>query len=106
MSDQYSLPLGRAIRDKVLASVMENAGKDFGQRVEDVVFFYLPIGWEGSGEDIRRLCESEDIHPHHSNAWGGVINGLIRRGILHKTGRWTQMQDKRSHARMTQVLRR
>ena len=102
---QYSLNLGRQERDAGIKTVLENAGDEWRNRVYDYVVC-LPYGKEVTGEDIRRACESRGITPHHPNAWGGTINGLIKRGILTKTGRWVQPKDKRSHARPTQMMRR
>jgi hypothetical protein len=102
---QYSLNLGRQERDAGIKTVLVNAGDQW----RDLVWNYvinLHHGTEVTGEDIRRACEARGIIPHHPNAWGGTINGLIRQGILIKTGRWVQMKDKRSHARATQLLRR
>jgi len=99
---QYDLPLARVARDTGIARVTKD---DFRGRVYDYVLS-LQRGTEMTGEDIRRACEARGIFAHHSNAWGGTINGLIRGGYLTKTGRWVQPKDIRSHARPTQALRR
>ena len=66
----------------------------------------LPLGWTGTGEDIRLLLEAEGIVPDHHNAWGGLINGCVREGMLEWTGALAQMATQRSHARATKVYRR
>lgn len=64
----------------------------------------LPHGWTGTGEEIRRIyrdCGGQ--LPTHHNAWGGVINGMVRRGILVKTGKRKHMVTSKSHSRSTDV---
>jgi len=68
----------------------------------------LPEGWVGTGEDIRRfLIEEMSLEPpHHHNAWGGMISGALRRGLILGTGRYAKMRSVRSHARKTEIYRR
>jgi hypothetical protein len=69
---------------------------------------YLPSGWTGTGEDIRRfLLEGLQLEPpHHHNAWGGMISGAIKMGIIAGTGRYTSMKAVKSHARKTEIYQR
>jgi len=67
----------------------------------------LPPDWTGTGEDIRVHCMRQGAPmPHHSNAWGGLINSCIKAGLLHKTGQHGQMRAVRSHARSTPIYSR
>ena len=68
----------------------------------------LPIGWTGTGEDIRRfLTEEMNLEkPHHHNAWGGMISGAIKKGLIFGTGRYTKMKAVSSHARKTEIYER
>ena len=67
----------------------------------------LPIGWEGTGEDIRfRLIEEGLAAPRHHNAWGTVIGGARRSGLLARTGEWRPMRGDKAHGRETRVYRR
>lgn len=102
---KLDLTESRAARDSGIAAAMASSGAEFKDEVFAVVE-RLPINWTGTGEDIRKLCHSEGIEPHHPNSWGGVINGLIRKGYLQKTGRYKQMKSVKSHARETAVLER
>jgi hypothetical protein len=64
----------------------------------------LPQGWAGTGEDIRRVWfRCGGLKPKHHNAWGGVIYGAVKRGVLVKTGRRKGMMFTKSHARTTDV---
>ena len=85
-------------RDEALRQVTR---KPFTDEVEPVVFGLS--GQELTGEDIRVVCEERGVVPHHSNAWGGVIGALQKRGLLVRTGEYRRMGDVRSHARETPV---
>ena len=68
----------------------------------------LPHGWIGTGEDIRRfLIEEMQLEPpHHHNAWGGMIYGAIKMGLIAGTGRYARMKAVKSHARKTEIYQR
>ena len=59
-----------------------------------------------TGEDIRFWCEATVGHPKHHNAWGALINTLLKRKIIVPTGEWRPMKDRASHARKTPVYKR
>ena len=58
-----------------------------------------------TGEDIRMEVTMIMGHPNHPNAWGALINTLIKRKIIVPTGEHRQMKDSRSHARSTPVYK-
>ena len=101
----FDPPPGVRARDAAIEQVVENAGESFTERVTELVARLLP-GMLCTGESIRRLCIREGIIPHHHNAWGGVMAGLLRSPLLEQTGEWVQMQETRSHARRTPEYRR
>jgi hypothetical protein len=49
------------------------------------------------------LLTREGVVPHHHNAWGALILHAVSQGLLERTGRWTHMRDRRSHARLTPI---
>jgi hypothetical protein len=78
---------------------------------EELLFFIeecLPVGWVGTGEDIRMLALDVGLyHPNHSNAWGAAIMTAVRhRKLLEKTGRLIPMRVRSSHARQTPEYKR
>jgi len=89
------------------------------KRVEDNAVDWMPLcmaaflnvahenqGAFVTGEDVRLLIEQRGIPPpHHHNAWGAVINNLVRGGFLEKTGKHVHMKTRRSHARATPLYR-
>jgi hypothetical protein len=94
----FDVDKGRHLRDEAIERVEVQA---FSGAVAGVVRGLG--GMHVTGEDIRRICTDRGVTPHHSNAWGGVISGLVRVGQLRATGEYRQMADTRSHARETKV---
>lgn len=76
---------GEALRDAGITQVMEPE-EDFNEYIVNYVK-KLPPGTEVTGEEIRLKATRAAPLPHHSNAWGGVIAGLVKKGILVDTGR-------------------
>jgi hypothetical protein len=91
-------------RDEALRRVSDNAGEDWHTAAMRV-FRELPQG-EFTGEDIRIACLVKGVIPHHHNAWGAFIMGLIRSGLVTKTGKRTKMKAPKSHARETDIYRK
>jgi hypothetical protein len=63
----------------------------------------LPVGWTGTGEDIRALVAEKPSHP---NAWGGLINRALAADLIYPTGDYRPMKSKASHGRRTPVYER
>ena len=105
MIAQQELPFDEAAaRDEAIDRVLEKAGDDWRELATGIVRSMAQL--EVTGEDIRLACLAEGVGPHHHNAWGGLINQLIRDGVLHPTGRYTPMRARGSHARKTQIYTR
>lgn len=94
-----------ASRDSALTRVLTNAGPDWREQV-DAVVAALAVGTLVTSEDIRLACAERGIVPHVANAWGGIVNRLIRSGVLEPTGQRVAMRAPGSHARKTDVYRR
>lgn len=58
-----------------------------------------------TGEDIRFYCKDYIEQPKHPNAWGALINTLVKRNVIRSTGQYQQPKDKSSHARAIQIYR-
>ena len=98
---------GKDLKEKGLQLVREN-NDNWMERAIKSVRQYLHYGWYGddfTGEDIRLACELEVGHPKHQNAYGALINTLIKRKIIVPTGEYRPMKDKTSHARSTPVYK-
>ena len=64
----------------------------------------LPIGWQGTGEDVRLQLNIPE--PHHPNAWGAMIRSAISRKLLQPTGVYRKTKTFKNHACKREVLRR
>ena len=89
-------------RDASLEQVLENAGEHWREQALDI-FRNLPSGSRMTGEDLRLLCQEQNVKPHHHNAWGAFIAGLVRAGHIVPTGKYQPMRSRGSHARETKV---
>ena len=63
----------------------------------------LPVGWIGTGEDIRAKVAEEPSHP---NAWGSLISAALKDELIFPTGDHRPMTAKKSHGRQTPVYER
>ncbi len=70
------------------------------------IIFWFPQGWEGLGEDLRQAVIAQIGEPHDPHVFGALTNTAIRKGLLQKTGQFRPMRAVKSHARLSQVLRR
>lgn len=94
---------GEEIRDEQLSLVLSNQPQEWKDKVYN--FASKLRGWEGTGEDFRVIATEVVGEPTSANAWGALINRLIREGIFKKTGELRKMKQRTSHARMTPVYR-
>lgn len=90
----------RVARDEAISRVTKNSGT-FIADAEAAFGRLFTRGERLIGEEIRLRFEAHGIRPHHHNAWGGLINGFLRRGRLQKNGTYRGMATTRSHARAT-----
>lgn len=93
----------RAAKQKALDQVTENAGEYWKRAALEV---FRGMAGEMTGEDIRLACFAEGVNPHHPNAWGGFVAGLVRSGELEPTGRYRPMVSEGSHGRETKIYRK
>jgi hypothetical protein len=101
--DLFDGPASRKARDKGMKRVLE--GED--QFRIDIAKFIdnLPHGWQGTGEDIRRMWTGKK--PHHPNCWGAVCHAALKRATLVKLPFVMRRPlAVKSHARPTHVFRR
>jgi len=66
---------------------------------------FIAYNKDFTGEDIRMNVLLWTGPPRHPNAFGALINTLIKRKIIVPTGEHRQMKDKTSHARSTPVYK-
>ena len=102
---------GQQLKEKGLKSVREN-NENWMELCVSLLrsgFRYVNHAGHGgndfTGEDIRFHCERIIGPPKHPNAYGALINTLIKRKIIVPTGEHRQMKDRSSHARSTPVYK-
>jgi hypothetical protein len=96
---------GEVLRDEGIKKVADNNERWMDLCVKAIEKSYSE-NWTFTGEDMRHLCETTVGCPAHSNAWGALVNTLVRRKIIKPTGEYRAMRDDNSHARKTPVYRK
>ncbi len=92
---------GELLRDEAIDKVLGNNNKWFELCVLKMGQYWMDGRF--TGEDIRFYLNKEVGCPAHPNAWGALINTLVRRKIIKPTGEYRAMRDDSSHARKTPV---
>lgn len=100
--DLFELAEARRRRDAGLARVSA-ANALWLERCFVVASKFMEGGHQATGEEIRFHCQQIVGRPTHPNAWGALINLLIRSGKIRPTGTHRPMRAKTSHARSTPV---
>jgi hypothetical protein len=104
----WSINYGEVLRDKGIKKV-DSHNEDWMERALNVSVSFvgiLPCSDDFTGEDLRLMLESTAVgSPKHPNAYGALINTLVRRKIIVPTGEYRKMKDLSSHARKTPVYR-
>ncbi len=94
---------GELLRDEAIAKVSGNNESWLELCICSVENHDLWEGGNFTGEEIRFLCYAQVGSPTHPNAWGALVNTLVRRKIIKPTGEYRAMRDDSSHARKTPV---
>ncbi len=102
--DDLPLFTGEVLRDEGISKVSDNNEKWMERCIKEVSD-WLPISERKTftGEDLRFVLNCNVGCPAHPNAWGALVNTLIRRKIIKPTGEYRAMRDENSHARKTPV---
>jgi len=109
--EHYYVPDGKALRDKGLAQVSEHNENWMTKAIEAArewvgIFGHIAPNDDFTGEDIRMMLITIKLgEPSHPNAYGALINTLLKRKIIVHTGEYRKMKDRSSHARSTPVYK-
>ncbi len=103
--DDLPLFTGEVLRDEGITKVAEHNGKwmELALREAQAFVSYSSYLDTFTGEDIRHRVSYVVGCPHHPNAYGALINTLLKRKIIKPTGEYRAMRDSTSHARRTPV---
>ena len=91
-------------RDAALKRITENAGEDWKISCLQVLLG-IKRGTLLTGEIFRKKCSGLGLIPHHPNAWGGLIMGMIKQGLMEDVGDYRKTQDPKSHARKSIIYK-
>jgi hypothetical protein len=103
-----SWTIAQQLKEKGIKEVSEHNENWMGKALDVSSRFVglLPLGDDFTGEDLRLMLESTEVgSPKHPNAYGALINTLIKRKIIVPTGEHRQMKDRTSHSRSTPVYK-
>jgi len=104
--DQPDLFSGEQLRDAGIARVTSNNESWIVAATRAAEAFISRQNLSFTGEDIRFYCEQAVGPPKHPNAWGALVNALLKRGAIQPTHQFRPMRDPNSHARITPVYNR
>lgn len=94
----------RKARDKGIKRVVKNNNTWHAKALAHIQ--NLPIGWVGTGEDMRKHIQPLIEPPKHPNAWGGLARSALGSGRFQHTGNWIVPKDTPSHARPIREYRK
>jgi hypothetical protein len=95
---------GKAERDKGMKQVLDRNPEWTDLALRAIAC--LPVGWEGSGQDIRIKLTELIGPPHDHNVWGSLTNLAIRKKFIVPTGHYKYTRLRASHKRRIPVYRR
>jgi hypothetical protein len=96
------MTIAETLRDEGISRVLSH-NETWAERARSAINTLR--NWEGTGEDLRLAVVAVAGKPKHHNAWGGVVMGAVKQGILTPTGEYRPMVTDKSHARKTPVYR-
>ena len=97
---------GIGLRDAGISKVLESQTGEWKEKAREYARLFVETRERGSyfiGEDIRMFTEKKAGSPTHCNAWGGLIQGVIRYYLKQECiviEGWGQAAQKSAHARL------
>ena len=90
---------GEAARDAGIGRVLSPNRLWLDQGIKEAAQ-RIPIGWRGTGEDIRLVVEPYIGEPTHHNAWGGFVRAVTSHtaALFEPTGDFAQSKRTARHA--------
>ena len=85
-----------AARDAGIEKVSRNE-KTWTEEAHELILKYPHP--TATGEDLRTWVEEKIGPPHHYNAFGAMVMGAIRKGLITNSGIYETGKRKESHAR-------
>lgn len=107
-TDVYTKDLfGETLKDEGIQKVARN-NQEWMEEAVRMAEYYIGH-WRGEGQfdgdDIRSYVTTNLGNPFHPNAWGALINTLVKKGLIVRCG-YRKSERPSAHARIIQVYRR
>lgn len=94
-----SLGEGRARRDEGMGRAEANAAEEWRIAARAAILREAKFRPEFTTDEVWRSLERDAIRETHDRrALGPIMNALVRKGLIHKTGRYTQTTRPEAHA--------
>ena len=106
--DLFDFAEGKRRRDEGIERVTDHS-ENWVKETADQVQLMIPDVWEGTSDHVRILLARIDWPgppPGKANAWGALMNSLVRRQVFRHTGRSTKTLRAAGHARRLPIYRR
>jgi hypothetical protein len=103
--DLFSWADGAALRDTGMAIAREAQERDapgWTERAYAVIYSVARRQPEVHVDDVLAIFREQPAHP---NAWGSVWQRAVRDGVISRTGRLRETQDRRKHRHQYPVYR-
>lgn len=98
---ERSLSEGERLKAEGIRTVLDNQGEAWSALAGQLIAAYIAKHGPCLMEDARAFAiECGLEQPSHPNAWGAVVSGLSRRGVVEMAGTWAKAQSVKSHASM------
>jgi len=101
MQQSFDFTENRAIRDASVQLAMDSADekvRNWSKQCYEMLVKYVNLVGEFMTEDFIVWLEGEKFPiPNEKRAFGGVIMGAVKRGLIVHTGRYGEMKAKHCH---------
>jgi hypothetical protein len=103
--DLFAWADGAALRDTGMAAASEAQERDapgWADRAYHAITIVARMRPEVHVDDVLAIFREQPAHP---NAWGSVWQRAVRDGVISRTGRLRETQDRRKHRHQYPVYR-
>ena len=107
---EFDYTENRLIRDEAISLSVDGADEvvpNWSGRCYQELIKYVNRVDEFMTEDFRDWCREINFPiPDEQRAFGGVIMGAVKRGLIVHTGKWGEMKSKNCHMNPKKIWRK
>lgn len=99
---------GIQLKEQGQLLALANAGQSWVEQAMTLLkaFLATEAGPTFRWEQFRAYALHKGLpNPPHHNAWGGLPNKAVKRGLIEFTGRLEEAQSKKTHGHLVRVWR-